>query len=182
MVNRSKQKLTRLQEEILRLLFIKVGTSLNQRRIANLLEFSQPAVMKSLPGLEKRNLIILEKDKHSKIWSIELNRENREVIGLKRSDNLKQIYEFGLVNFLEEKLAGATIMLFGSYSLGEDIDRSDIDIAVIGRKPKDISLENYETKLNRKININFYDSWKEIHKHLKNNILNGIVLSGGVDL
>ena len=86
MVNMYKPKLTRLQEEILRLLFIKVGISLNQRKIANLLKVSQPAVMKSLPDLEKRNLIILEQDKESKRWSIELNRENRKVIGLKRAD------------------------------------------------------------------------------------------------
>ncbi len=177
-----KLKLTRLQEEILRLLFIKVGSQLNQRKIAKLSGVSQTAVMKALPELEKRNLIILEQDKESKRWSIELNRDNREVIGLKRVDNLKQIYESRLIYFLEEKFAGGSIILFGSYSRGEDMGNSDIDIAIIGRKGKKLGLEKYEKELDREININFYDSWKEIHIHLKNNILNGIFLVGGVEL
>jgi len=59
---------------------------------------------------------------------------------------------------------------------------SDIDIAVIGRKDKLLNLDKYEKTLNRKININFYDNWKDIHKYLKNNILNGIVLIGGIEL
>ena len=52
MVNICKLKLTSLQQEILRLLFIKTGIKLNQRQIANYLKVSQPAVMKALPGLE----------------------------------------------------------------------------------------------------------------------------------
>ena len=45
-----------------------------------------------------------------------------------------------------------------------------------------LELEKYEKILNRRININFYDSWKKIHENLKNNILNGIILHGGVEL
>jgi len=47
---------------------------------------------------------------------------------------------------------------------------------------KMLELEKYEKVLNRRININFYDSWKKIHENLKNNILNGILLHGGVEL
>ena len=42
--------------------------------------------------------------------------------------------------------------------------------------------ENYEKIFDRKIYINFYNSLKEIHKNLRENILNGIVLKGGVEL
>ena len=66
--------------------------------------------------------------------------------------------------------------------MGEDTNTSDIDIAVIGRKEKMLHLREYEKILNREININFYNSWKEIHEHLKNNILNGILLHGYVEL
>ena len=57
MVNLYKVKLTNLQQEILRLLFVKAGTSLNQRQISKLLDVSQPAVTKALPSLEKENFI-----------------------------------------------------------------------------------------------------------------------------
>ncbi len=182
MINIYKLKLTNLQQEILRLLFVKTGTSLNQRQIANFLEVSQPAVMKSISGLEKESLIKVNQDKETKRWSIELKRDDYKVMHLKRADNLKLVYETGLADFLESELAGASIILFGSYSRGDDTINSDIDIAVIGRKDKQIDLTKYEKALERKININFYDSFKNIHKNLKENLCNGIVLAGGVEL
>ena len=182
MVNIYKLKLTKLQQEILRLLYVKTGISLNQRQISKILEVTQPAVMKALPELEKENLIKIKQDKETKRWSIELNRDYHMVIQLKRVDNLRQIYETGLADFLEKEFAGATIILFGSYSKGEDIINSDIDIAVIGRKDKQIDLTIYEKKLEREININIYESFKNIHKNLKENLCNGIILVGSVEL
>lgn len=156
--------------------------SLNQRRIAGLLEVSPPAVMKALPVLEKIDLVKIKQDVESKRWAVELNRDNYRVRQLKRADNLKQVYESGLVDYLEKEFAGATIILFGSYSRGEDTVNSDVDIAVIGRKDKKIDLISYEKLLERGININFYNSFKNIHKQLKENLCNGIVLVGGVEL
>lgn len=182
MVNIYKLKLTTLRENILRLLFIKAGSMLNARRIAENLGVSQPAVSKALPLLEKENLIKMDKDKESGRFSIQANRENNRVMQLKRVDNLKLIYESGLADFLEKEFAGATIVLFGSFSRGDDIIKSDIDIAVIGRKDKLINLENFEKILERRININFYESFKNIHKNLKENLFNGIILYGGVEL
>jgi len=181
-VNIYKLKLTILQQEILRLLFLKAGITLNQRQIANFLDVSPPAVMKALPKLEQKSLIKFNQDKETKRWSIELNRDIHRVMQLKRVDNLKQIYETGLADFLEKEFAGATIILFGSYARGEDILNSDIDIAVINRKDKQIDLTKYEELLERKININVYDSFKNIHKNLKENLCNGIMLTGGVEL
>jgi len=167
---------------ILRLLFINAGIPLNQRQIANRLEVSQPAVMKALPGLEKEGLILSQQDKESRRWSIQLNRDDRMVLALKRVDNLKQVYESGLANFLEAKFPGDTIILFGSYARGEDTAGSDIDIAVIGSKEKDVDLTRLEKALERTININFFESFKNVHKHLKENLCNGIVLVGGIEL
>jgi len=182
MVNIYKLKLTKLQQEILRLSFIKTGTPLNQRRIAQMLKVSPPAVIKALPRLEEENLIKAKQDKESKRWSIELNRDDQQSIWLKRADNLKQAYESGLVQFLYDKLPGATIILFGSYSAGEDTANSDIDLAAIGTKSKNINLNEFEKALERTININYYNSFKNINQHLLNSILNGIVLKGSVEI
>ncbi len=182
MVNTSKLKLTSLQQEVLRLLFIKAGESLNQRRIAQILDVSPTAVMKALPGLAKHNFIKLTQDKESKRWSVELNRENHKIMQLKRVDNVKQLYESGLSDYIEKECAGATIILFGSYSRGDDTKNSDIDLAVIGRKEKDIDTTKFSKLLERTIHINFYESWDKIHKHLKENLCNGIVLAGGIEL
>ncbi len=182
MFNIYKPKLTNLQQAILRLLSVKAGILLNQRQIARYIKVSPPAVMKALPDLEKEGLIDIKQDRETKRWEIELNRDNHKVVQLNRADNLKLVYETGLADFLEKDFAGATIILFGSYSRGDDVFNSDIDIAVIGREDKQVDLTNYEKGLSRQININFYGSFKNIHKHLKNNILNGIVLAGGVEL
>ncbi len=182
MVNILKLELTNLQQEILRLLFIKVGISLNARGVANALNVSQPAVSKALPLLEKKELIKVQKDKESGRLSIELNGENSQIFWLKRADNLKQIYESGFTSFLRDSFPGCTIILFGSYSKGEDIFTSDIDIAVVGSMEKEMNLSKFEKILYRKIILNFYPSFKKVHKNLLENILNGIILTGGVEL
>jgi predicted nucleotidyltransferase len=163
-------------------MFINVGNSLNAHNIAQILKVSQPAVSKALPLLEKKSLINITKDTRSKRLSIELNTENHQILWLKRIDNIKQIYESGLVQLFYDKLPQATIILFGSYSNGEDTIQSDIDLAIIGTKCKDLDLKRFEQILRREIIINNYESFEKIDKHLKNNILNGIILKGAVEL
>jgi len=177
-----KVKWTRLQAEIFRLMCIKSGEKVNQRHIAKLLKVSPTAVSNALENLEKEKVVAVEKQGKMNLLLIELNRNNRQVIAMKRAENLKMIYESGFVEGIFNKFPGATILLFGSYSHGEDIINSDIDIAVIGMKEEKMKLDDFEKRLEREININFYKDWKSIQKNLKNNILNGILLSGGVEL
>ena len=175
-----KLRWTRLQAETFSLLCLKAGEKLSQREIAKALKVSPTAVANSLKTLKNENLIKIEKTKT--INFVSFNRDEKKAIELKRIENLRNIYLSGLLDFLKAPLAGATLILFGSYSLGEDTETSDIDLAVIGRKAKELDLEKFEAILNRKIYVNFYESWKKIHGHLKNNILNGILLEGGVEL
>ena len=175
-----KLKWTVLEQEIFSLLCIMAGEKLSQREAAKILNVSPTAVSNSIKKLKDNNLINIEKTKT--INFIFFNRDDQRAIDLKRVENLKNIYLSGLSDYLEKELAGSVVMLFGSYSRGEDTDTSDIDIAAIGRKDKLLELEKYEKDLNRKINVNFYDSWMRVHKNLKNNILNGILLHGSVEL
>jgi len=184
-----KLKFTRLQNEIFRLLSIKAGMTLNQRDIAKILKVSPTAVSKSLPLLEKEDLIKIKRLNKINLLSIEFNRDNQKAIYIKRAENIKLIYESEIMNHLNDNFPGCTIILFGSYSRGEDSitadfegHKSDIDIAIVGTKGKEIVLTKFEKLLEREININFYESWKIIDKHLKNNILNGVLFSGGVEL
>jgi predicted nucleotidyltransferase len=175
-----KHKWTQLQSEIFSLLCIKAGERLSQREIAKLLNVSPTAIANSLKELKEQNLAKFEKTKT--INFISFNRDEKRAIEFKRVENIKSIYLSGLIDYLEKELPGGTIILFGSYSRGEDTNTSDIDLAVIERKDKLLNLENFESLLNRKIIINFYPSWNKINTHLKNNILNGIIFSGGVEL
>jgi predicted nucleotidyltransferase len=181
MVNIYKLELSLLQQRIMRLLFVKAGSSLNMNGIARILEVSQPAVLKSIPFLQKEELVIAKQDKDSSRWSIELNRDEKQIIGLKRVDNLKQIYESGLVKQLYDLFPGATVILFGSYAHGEDTINSDIDLAVIGGEKKEVD-SKFNKILEREIVINYYKSFKSIDSSLLSNILNGITLKGSVEL
>lgn len=171
---------TRLQMQVFSLLCLKSGEELSQREIAKILKVSPTAVANSLKLIAKNNLITIKKIKN--INFVGFNRDEKKAVELKRVENLRNIYLSGLSDYLEENLAGGTIILFGSYAKGEDVKNSDIDIAVIERKEKSLKLDEFEHTLNREVNVQFYDSWKKIHKYLKNNILNGIILEGSVDL
>src|SRR3989344_5799447 len=127
-----KLKFTRLQNEIFRFLSIEAGMKFNQSKIAKMLKVSPTAIAKALPLLEKEEL-------------------------LKKIENLKLIQEAGLIDFLFNEFPGCTIILFGSYSKGEDSVTSDIDIAVVGTKGKEMDLIEFNKKLERTININFYE-------------------------
>ncbi|MEK6874069.1 MAG: nucleotidyltransferase domain-containing protein [Nanoarchaeota archaeon] len=182
-------KWTRLQAELFKFLCIKAGTSMNLREIARLLKRSPTAVSNALQNLEKERLIKIKKQGSINLLSIEFNRDNQNAIDLKRVENLKMIYESGFAKFLGDSFPGCTIILFGSYSRGDDVwtntiegYKSDIDIAVIGTKGKEINILKFDKLLEREIIINFYSSFKEIHKDLRDSILNGIILSGSVDL
>ena len=175
-----KPKWTKLQSQIFRLLCIKTGQPLNQREIALELGVSPTAVSKALKGLE--DLVKVEKSPKMNLISIQLNRDQKRVIELKRAENLKQLYESGLADYLEDRFPGSTIILFGSYSTGEDTVKSDIDIATIGAKEKATNLSEFEKFLGRTIIINTYDDFKKINKNLKQNIVNGITLQGTLEL
>ena len=178
-----KLKFTILQQEILRFLFIRSGMSFNERGLAKSLDVSPTAISNSLEKLEKEGWIVVIKDKESKRLSIELNKNNHKIFQFKRTENLKMIYECGIVWYLSERFPGTTIVLFGSYSTGEDTFlNSDIDLAIIGSKEKKINTTLWEVKLERPISLNFYEDFKSINKHLKENICNGIVLKGAIQL
>ena len=182
MVNICKLELSLLQQRILSHLFIHAGMAFTAHALANGLNVSQPGIAKALPALEKKALITVQKDRQSGRLAIEMNRDSIEVVRFKRAHNLMQVYESGLARFLEDSFPGAAIILFGSYSRGDDTATSDIDIAVIGRKEKALDFSSYEKALARKIIVNYYDNLPAVHKALRENICNGIVLAGGISL
>ncbi|MGM5485298.1 MAG: nucleotidyltransferase family protein [Nanobdellota archaeon] len=179
MVYIKTKSFTGLQEEIFRLLCIKAGERLSQGEIARLIGATPMGVSKALRGL--KGFVNVEKSKAMNLNLISLLRDSR-TLRLKHLDNLRQIYESGLIEYLEENNPGSTIILFGSYSRGEDRSDSDIDIAIVGSEDKRTSLKNYEKILQRHINLGFYDSFAGIDKELRENLCNGIVLSGGIEL
>src|SRR3989344_1295264 len=137
------------------------------------------SVKKNLAELTKLGLIIesVEKKGGRKFPIYKANIENRLFKDYKMIYNLSSLLESGLIKFIEEKLMPKSIILFGSYRRGEDIENSDIDIFV-ECKEKKLNLDKFERKLNRNIQLHFKENFNLYPKELKNNIMNGIVVGG----
>ena len=167
-------KIESTKEKVLGLLFDFPTKKFHIREISKILKISAPAVSNAVKKLEYDQLIIHNKGFISEIYA-KLDDNFRK---LKRVYNLKRIYESGLEDYLTKEFPLTTIVIFGSYSRGEDIEKSDIDIAVFN-KEKRLDLEIFEKRLNRRINIEFID-FKKVSPELKESIINGIVLSGDI--
>ena len=96
-------------------------------------------------------------------------------------NNLFILYDSGVIEFLKNKIMPNSIVLFGSFSRGEDLEESDIDL-FIESEIKVIDLKKFEKKLKRKINLNFNSNINNLKKPFLNNLINGIVLYGGISL
>ncbi|MBU1855165.1 MAG: nucleotidyltransferase domain-containing protein, partial [Nanoarchaeota archaeon] len=90
-----------------------------------------------------------------------------------------KIINSGIIEFLESVYEYPnSIILFGSYSFGENNEQSDIDIAIQTTLNKKIDLKKYEQKLRHTIQIFLLD--EKTPENLKKSIYNGIVLRGRI--
>jgi len=174
-----KLKFTKLENEIIECLFRNPTTTFNGKELAIKLKVSQTAIAKSTKRLATLGLLVLKK---KILLSINLERENKEIFNLKRVFNLKEMYCSGIVKYLYEVFLSSTITLFGSYSYGEDTEESDIDIAIIGYNKKPLDLKKFENRLQRRVQVHFFENIGEINENLKNSLINGIVLAGAITL
>lgn len=162
-------------EKIKEFLFEKPEIWFHIREIARALKISPNTVKSILSNLIKEKII--EKRILSNLFQVRANLDNENYKIEKKLYNLFSLYKSNLISYLDNYYSNPTIVLFGSYSRGEDISSSDIDIGIITPEKKQPSLENFERKLKRKINL-FLFTKKEISKEFFTNLINGIVLKG----
>jgi predicted nucleotidyltransferase len=128
-------------------------------------------------------------DEERIVFRIKANTNSFQFIKRKIAYNLHYVYESGLVEFLEDALGHPpAIVLFGSFREGEDISTSDVDIAVETLEDMDIStirpegIERIERHYaGRNIQVHVFNR-KRIDINVFNNIANGIVLSGFLEV
>lgn len=156
------------------------------RKLAKKLNISPSATKKYADILIKEGLILDER--RANLRYLKSNVNNLFYKYLKISYNIKELSKSGLVEFIRNNTANTTsIILFGSLAKGDNDDKSDVDITVIG-KQKDLDLHEFENKLNREITIHFF-SWSEWNEKAKKDhpfyyevINNGIPLYGELPL
>jgi len=155
-------------------------TTIHLRELARKTNFSSAGCSKSLKSLLKKGVIECHKTKAVSNYKATLN---SKFLQLKKIYNIYSLYDSGLIDFLKEKYQfPETIIIFGSYSKGEDTEKSDIDIAVITRLEKNLDFSLFEKKLQRKINLLELKNLEKAKKEFINNLINGIVLDGVIQI
>jgi len=166
------------KHKVLEYFFIYPNKVTYPRELSRELKLSMPTILSSIKYLKEINFITIKKGKA--MDSVSANIENKDFIRMKRTDNIEKLYSSKIVDFLyEEFRRPQAIVCFGSYSRGEDTENSDINMAIIKGTKKELLLEKYEKKLNRKISIHFIDLNK-VSNEFKTNLCNGIVLEGAL--
>jgi len=163
------------QQKILRIFFDNPLEKFHIRELARITGLNPNTVLNILTDLEKENLVCRNKKNYVVEVCANFNNYFKK---LKQMDNLKRINESKIIEFLIKEFSPEAISIIGSYSVGEDLENSDLDIAVISKnKIKSLSLSRFEKVLGRKIHliVTNYDSMSE---EFYVNLINGIILYG----
>jgi len=148
------------------------------RELSRNIKLAPTSVKIHLKELERVGLI---KETEGLYKQYSANFENEEFRFYKKINSLIKIHESGLIDYLNEKISPNAIILFGSAAKGEDTAASDLDI-YLNAEAKEVSLEEYEKKLKRKIQLFMYKDINKAPKELRNNIINGIKLDGYITI
>jgi predicted nucleotidyltransferase len=156
------------------------------REIAKKLKKSPTTISKYLKEFVKKRLLISE-EKFNHLF-FKANTESTEFLQLKISYNLNKIQMSGLTGFLVKEFNHSeAIVLFGSFSRGENNKNSDVDLFIVSSNKKELDLSIYEKKIGNRIQLFVYSKaelakMKEKNKELLNNIINGIKLYGFLEV
>lgn len=155
------------------------------KELSKKLRLGPPSTKKYLDQIRKEGIITAENFGARTLYRA--NRESRKFRFFMTFDIVMKIESCGLIESLNKAYGYPTVILFGSYSTGEAVEGSDIDIAVITESTKKFDLADYERHLKNEIQL-FRFSKSEIkgmekkNSSLFNGIINGYVISGRIGI
>ena len=157
--------------------FMHPTEKLRIREIERRAKVTLPSVVRYVKELEDEKILTSTVISGVKLYFAD--RTSKQFLLEKKLFNIKFLHDSGLVDFLVNGLENPAIVLFGSYSRGEDTEESDIDLYIEKHLEYELKLDAFEKKLNKKIQLFCYKSIKQVkNEHLANNIINGITLNG----
>ena len=170
-----------IKQKIKNYFFENPTKKLRVRHIERVVKVPLPSAIRYVKELKKEG--ILRESEVSEVKFYSADRSSTNFLIEKRLFNVKSIYDSGLIDYIIEEDNNPLVILFGSYSKGEDVENSDIDIYIENIKNKRLKLNKFENVLNRKIQVFCFKSMKNIpNKDLSNNIVNGVVLNGYLEV
>ncbi|ATZ61394.2 MAG: nucleotidyltransferase domain-containing protein [Methanosarcinales archaeon Met12] len=161
------------------------GQWFHLREIARLLDISPRTAKKYLTELVAEKFLLEKKERGYLLYRGD--QESEKFRDYKISHMIQRLKDTGFISFLEEEFLYPTIILFGSAARGKDMKKSDVDIFVLTEKKKEVDVSDFEKKMNRSIqqlvmDKEGFERVKKQSPELVNNILNGIVISGQLEV
>jgi len=150
------------------------------KEISRKISLAPTSVKNHIQELEKQNLII--KKQGERFFGYISNRENDNFLFYKKLLNLSKLKESGLLDYLIESFYPKSIILYGSYLSGEDVESSDIDLMIVSKTRKIVETNKFEKILKRKIHIIIESNIKGLISELKSEVVNGLVLYGYLNI
>lgn len=136
-------------------------------------DISKPWILEKIKTLEGEDFIKVKRKGNQK--TVQFNRDSEKAKRLKRVINLERFYQSEILERIIETYSyPEAVVLFGSFSQGEDIEESDIDIAVLTDKE---GLDFTGELMGRKISVHEFKT-EEIPGNMKETLANGIVVYG----
>jgi len=146
------------------------------REIGKKIKLAPTSVRNNIKEIEKIGLIQVNKSKPFNGFIA--NRDNEQFLFYKKVYNLYSLYK--LKENLIENFHPKAIIVFGSYSRGEDIETSDIDILIISKVKKEIDLKRFEKDMKRKINLMIVNDLNKLDENIQKKVRNGFTLYGEI--
>ena len=129
------------KNKVLEVFFKKPTEAFHVRELARLTNLNPNTIINLIKELSNEDLITKERKKHIVEVAAKINEKFKRE---KRIYNLKSICNSGVIDLLIKELSPKSISVVGSYSFGEDIENSDIDLVAISENDKQIDLSKFE--------------------------------------
>ncbi|MEK6830928.1 MAG: nucleotidyltransferase domain-containing protein [Nanoarchaeota archaeon] len=169
---------------ILKPFFEDPDREFNVRELSRIVKINHTTVRKYLNTLVKEGILQKKKGQVYSNYAIVLS---KKYLNLKLYYNFEKIRKSNIIEYSQKEFDFPVIVLFGSYAKAKDTKKSDIDICIISNIKKDLNLKSFQLVLDKSVNIHpftkkEFENLKKKSPELVNNIANGIVLEGELEI
>lgn len=168
------------REKLERFFYKNPNSEPHLRELGRTLELSTGFVSEKISSLVEKGIVIQKQKGNMKIFAA--NTSSKDYIRHKKAYNLDEILTSDLIHEIENQLYPDVLVLFGSFLKGTDTVESDIDLAVINGREKNLDLSKYEKEFERSINLVQIISLEDSEDEFVNTLINGFVLSGYLEV
>jgi len=165
--------------KVAELIFNNPNSTFHIRGIVKEVGLSTTAIVRAVDDLHKFGIIEVEKTDIT--TNIKADLESEAYRFYKKVFNLYRLERYNIIKALVNEFSAKTVVLFGSYAKGEDVEGSDVDILILSNQKEKLNKSKFgrtEKALNRKINLHVLPSLDKSSSEFKNTVANGIVLHG----